>query len=64
MFCFNEECGKEINENSILLNEDGDYVCSEECKQKYEKEKTYFFENIVHNEHECQAFILGLRRCM
>lgn len=45
-------CNKEIkNELSmILINEDGDFVCNEQCKEKYIEERNNFFQYISNDE--------------
>lgn len=35
---------------AILLNQDGDFVCSEDCKLKYNREKDKFFNEIIHDD--------------
>lgn len=46
-------CGKECEpgiDRYIILNNDGDYVCSEECERKHNEEKDHFFNNILPND--------------
>ena len=40
-------CEKEIHEYGILVNADGDFVCSQECFDKREKIMAHFFEHIL-----------------
>ena len=58
MKCFH--CHKEIKRNGILISQDGDFVCDEKCKEKYEKERDYFFNNIVHSEKETKNWLLRI----
>lgn len=48
MKCVNENCKNDPmkSENPILVNCDGDFACSCECKIKYEKQRDDFFNNI------------------
>ena len=50
MKCF--YCKQKIPDEriSILLNCDGDFVCGENCKKGYEKNKKEFFDNIGNDE--------------
>ena len=49
MSCF--QCNKSLPEyGAILISCDGDFVCSEKCKEEYEKEKTHFFNVIIHDD--------------
>lgn len=41
MKCF--QCKKELTNSYILINQDGDFVCSEICKNNYEKDRDQFF---------------------
>jgi len=50
-------CKKEVEvypefgkKDYVLLNSDGDFACSKECAEKYEKEKEYFFNVILRND--------------
>ena len=46
MKCF--VCKKEIKDErqKVLLNQDGDFACNENCRIRYEKEREEFFNNI------------------
>lgn len=59
MKCFH--CKKKIeNElDMILISADGDFVCSKECQEGYEKEKDRFFSEIVHDEEKCRNWLMG-----
>lgn len=50
MKCF--ACKKEItNELSmVMIGTDGDFVCDDVCKKKYEHDKEVFFNNIGDDE--------------
>lgn len=54
-------CGKEIDNEltMILINADGDFVCNQTCKEGYEKEKNYFFNEIVPSETKTLAWLMG-----
>ena len=40
-------CKRDVPEfNAILLNADGDFVCSGKCKRRYEKDRDEFFDSI------------------
>lgn len=56
MRCF--FCKKEIKGNGLLISEDGDFVCSEDCKLKYEEERDYFLNNVVASEERLLEYIL------
>ncbi len=58
MKCFH--CQQEVKQNGILINQDGDFVCDEKCKDNYENERDYFFNNIVHSEEETKNWLLGI----
>lgn len=58
MSCF--VCQGPLNEfTEILLSADGDFACSQKCKDKYEKDKAHFFNVIVHDPDKCEAWLLG-----
>jgi len=57
MKCY--QCGK-IIEDGIILDEDGDIVCSEECKVQFEKERELFFNTIVHDDVLFEKWMRGL----
>jgi len=57
MKCF--YCKKELDNNAILLDEDGDFVCNEICKMKYEEARDDFFDRIVHDEDLTERWLLG-----
>lgn len=48
MIC--SHCGREVIGDGILINADGDFVCDQECKQQYEKERDCFFNVILDDE--------------
>ena len=43
----------------ILLGADGDFVCSQACKDLYEKDKSHFFENVVHDAEATERWLNG-----
>jgi hypothetical protein len=46
-------CGKDVERNwhgGIIINQDGDHVCDENCKSKYERERDAFFNNIGNDD--------------
>ena len=56
------QCGKVIEadcNSSIILNLDGDFVCGEECKTKYERELDRFCSVILPNEGLFQDWLKG-----
>jgi len=58
MFCF--QCKKPLPEyGSIIINLDGDMVCSKQCKETYEKAKAYFFNVLIHDEQKFLACLLN-----
>lgn len=44
------QCGKVDSLYEQILNIDGDIVCSEDCKKKYEREMNYFLDYTVQDE--------------
>lgn len=52
-------CHKQIPGSGVLLNEDGDFVCDDKCKQGYEKERDHFFNHIVQSSERTKAWLLG-----
>jgi len=48
MRCF--DCHKEFHTPGILISADGDFVCSESCKQSYEKKKDHFFNAVQYDD--------------
>jgi len=57
MKCF--YCQKEMEDDGIFLNADGDFVCDEICKKAYETARDDFFDRIVHDEDLTKRWILG-----
>lgn len=58
MKCFH--CDKEVPEyGGIVLNLDGDFVCSKTCEQNYQLEKDRFFNEVVRSESKTTAWLLG-----
>lgn len=55
------QCGEMISAEyrMILLNADGDFACSPECKEKYEAEKKRFLEKIVDSPEKTQNYLMG-----
>ncbi len=47
--CLNEKCDKNPMDSlkAICVNEDGDFVCDENCKREYERQMKEFFDNIA-----------------
>jgi len=51
-------CKQPLNEWSMfMVNEDGDFACSTECKQAYEKERARFFNEIVHDDKKFERWM-------
>ncbi len=60
MKCANN-CGKEVPEfGGVLLNQDGDFACSEECAKRYNEKKDRFFNNVVPSKEATTAYLLGI----
>ena len=56
--CFH--CGETISENGgILLDADGDFVCNETCKARFEQERDHFFENVVDSPEATERWLNG-----
>lgn len=53
------QCYNEMYIDGILINVDGDAVCSDECKTLYEADRDYFFEHIVDDEERCKKWLLS-----
>ena len=54
------QCGKDVEKDpsgGILINCDGDFVCNEECKKEYEKEKEHFFNHVIGNDKAYAAWL-------
>jgi recombinational DNA repair protein (RecF pathway) len=62
MKCF--VCQKQLKTNGIRINADGDFVCSPKCKKQYEKDKNYFFSNIVSSKQKTLEYLLGKKYCI
>jgi len=54
-------CGKEIvNEFKMkLISCDGDFVCDEKCKEKWDQEKEAFYNHIAQDEDTFKKWLLG-----
>ena len=63
MKCSNEKCKKDVDpewdHECILINCDGDFVCSQKCKNEYEQQKDYFYEHILPNEEKFKSWLQG-----
>ena len=53
------QCHKEINNelDMVLINVDGDFVCSKQCQSDYEVEKNHFLNNIIHDDRKYSKWI-------
>jgi len=52
------QCKGELNEwTLIIVNADGDFACSVECKQAYKKERARFFNEIVHDDKKFERWM-------
>lgn len=43
----------------VLLNQDGDFACSDWCAKKYFAERNDFFNRIVQSEHLTERYLRG-----
>lgn len=52
-------CNKpiELDHTSVLLTVDGDFACSKQCAEAWEKERDNFFTNVLTND---RAFVQWL----
>lgn len=59
MKCFH--CGKEIEheQDMVLLNVDGDFVCNKKCAEEYEKEKDHFLNVTIHDDTLYDQWLYG-----
>ena len=59
--CANETCDKNplISPTKIVVTIDGDFVCGEDCKEKYEQQKAKFFGETIHSEIKFNAWIIS-----
>lgn len=55
------QCGENAEKHGteILINSDGDFVCSEKCKQQYEKERERFFNEIINDDKKFNNWMLS-----
>ena len=54
--CF--QCRGPVPEpGGILLGLDGDFVCSQACKDLYEQERDHFFEMVVHSPEATERWL-------
>ncbi len=61
MKCANNNCGQEVPEyGGVLLNQDGDFACSEDCAKKYRQKADHFFYHIVQSEEATAAYLSGI----
>jgi predicted nucleic acid-binding Zn ribbon protein len=46
------QCGKSYGEatNYHIIGVDGDFACSDECKEAYEKERDHFLNTVIHDD--------------
>lgn len=47
------QCGRDVEADGnigILINSDGDFVCNDVCKNKYEKARDHFFDVIIQDD--------------
>jgi len=60
MNCANEKCDKSSDTlDRILLNQDGDFACSQKCADEYKKQRDHFFNVTVHNEALTEEYLRG-----
>jgi hypothetical protein len=52
-------CEKEIQDDGIQLNGDGDVACSENCCDLYNVEKNYFFECVCKSDYLLKRWMDG-----
>ncbi len=52
-------CQKKIIHNGVLLNADGDFACSESCKNTQKKEKEYFFSTLIYDPERMENWLMG-----
>jgi hypothetical protein len=52
MRCVNEECDRNpINSiNSVVATIDGDFACDDQCMIEYEKQKSRFLNETIHDD--------------
>ena len=53
-------CGKDVERNisgGIIINCDGDHVCDEECKKRYEEERDNFFNHTIHDDKKMAEWL-------
>lgn len=55
--CFH--CSRALPEYGSIHIGDGDFVCSEGCKQGYETQKEHFFNNVVHDAQKTEDWLMG-----
>ena len=61
MRCLNDNCpNEELDRIScIVVNCDGDFVCDNNCKLAYEKQKDHFFGVTIHSEEAVKKYLIG-----
>ena len=61
MSCANINCNNDPVKSlySIVVSIDGDLACCEECYQEYERQKSKFFNDTVHDSKKTKRFLLG-----
>jgi hypothetical protein len=54
-------CGNEIKDElkAILMSSDGDFVCDEKCKKKWEDEIEEFHKTIGNDPERFERWLLG-----
>ena len=43
----------------ILISQDGDFVCSEKCKEQYDKEMKYFLDVTINDDELFEQWLLN-----
>jgi len=52
------QCKQPLKEWDMhMVNADGDFACSIECKKEYEKERDRFFNEIVHDDKKFEEWM-------
>ena len=61
MSCCNDGCNRDpfSTGTKVLVNADGDFACSPECKKDYERKRDHFLNNVVHDEGKTARWLQG-----
>jgi len=55
MKCF--QCNREFHSHGIMVSSDADFVCSNVCKEAYNKEKEHFFDIIIKDPEKIKNWL-------